>query len=297
MLARQRAANLRDDPTAHFEFPWTVLAELNPDYRAFVAGEIRRLGEDHPIIKTQYRLETVDQAGRLFGPEQLVLLRGDHARAQEPDDGGEMFVAGVDVAGESEAGPDAAVRLASPRKDSTVITIARVSHPVNLVEPLIEVVQHHWWTGRDHSTQFSALLELLNARWRCVAVCVDGTGVGAGLASWLARAMPGRVDTVQFSRPAKSQIGYDLLAAANAGRLRMYRDDGSPEFAEFWQEVRACRYSVYQNVALNFFVDPADGHDDFVVSLGLCVRAAAQALPEPAGGIVTARRMYQDGRY
>src|SRR5579884_1229186 len=47
MLAKQRAANLRDDPTAHFEYPWTVLAELSPDYRAFVQAEVRRLGEDH----------------------------------------------------------------------------------------------------------------------------------------------------------------------------------------------------------------------------------------------------------
>src|SRR5579884_3027354 len=84
MLARQRAANLRDDPSAHFEFPWTVLADLSPDYRAFVEGEIRRLGEDHPIVKTQYRLETVDAAGRLFGAEQLALLQGSHPRLAAP---------------------------------------------------------------------------------------------------------------------------------------------------------------------------------------------------------------------
>jgi hypothetical protein len=170
MLARQRAANLRDDPRAHFEFPWTVLAELSPDYRAFVMGEIRRLGDDHPIIKTQYRLETVDAAGRLFGPEQLALLQGTHARADDPSDvvlrsrdeesepgGGSfaalrmtssehaIYVAGVDIAGESERAPDEIVRSTKPRKDSTVVTIARVSYPAELLaEPRIEVVQHHW---------------------------------------------------------------------------------------------------------------------------------------------------------
>jgi GNAT superfamily N-acetyltransferase len=299
MLARQRAANLRDDPGAHFEFPWTVLADLSPDYRAFVEGERRRLGDDHPIVKTQYRLETVDGAGRLFNAEQLELLKGSHPRVAGQDEGsGFLYVAGVDVAGESERAPDEVVRSSKPRKDSTVATIARVSYPAELLgEPLMELVQHHWWTGRDHSTQYSALLELLKVRWRCSMVCVDATGVGAGVASWLGRAMAERVEAVQFSRPVKSQLGYDLLAAANAGRLRMYAADGSAEWREFWEEARLCRYSIYQNTAMSFFVDDKDGHDDFVISLGLCVRAAARAAPEPAGGIVPARRLYDDGRY
>jgi hypothetical protein len=36
LLARQIAANLRDDPDAHFEFPWLILAELEPDYQRLV---------------------------------------------------------------------------------------------------------------------------------------------------------------------------------------------------------------------------------------------------------------------
>ncbi|MFI5267407.1 MAG: hypothetical protein ACHQ7M_08530, partial [Chloroflexota bacterium] len=297
MLARQRAANLRDDPSAHFEFRWTVLAELKPAYRAFVEGEIRRLGLDHPIVKTQYLLETVDGAGRLFGPEQLVLLQGAHARVASPETQ-DFYVAGVDVAGESERMPDEMVRSATPKKDSTVVTIARVSHPPALQgEPLIDVVQHHWWTGRDHSTQFSALLELLKLRWRCSMVCVDATGVGAGVASWLARAMPDRVAAVQFSRPAKSQLGYDMLAAVNAGRVRMYAADSSPEYREFWEQARLCRYAMYQNSAMSFFVADKDGHDDFVVSLALCVKAACAALPEPASAIIHAPRLYDDGPF
>jgi hypothetical protein len=177
LLARQRAANLRDDPTAHFEFPWTVLAELNPAYRDFVQAEIRRLGQDHPIIRTQYRLEAIDGAGRLLNAEQLALLQGTHQRLASPESEGGLgsaapgdspqwagtasYVAGVDIAGEGEtSGFDELTRRTHPRKDSTVVTIARVTHPPALMgEPLIEIVQHHWWTGRDHSTQYGALLE------------------------------------------------------------------------------------------------------------------------------------------
>ena len=172
--------------------------------------------------------------------------------AADERDGDGTYVAGIDIAGEGEQPSDEAVRGASPRKDSTVVTIARVTHPPALLgDPLIEVVQHHWWTGRDHSTQYSALLELLRNRWRCTMVSVDSTGVGAGVASWLAHAMPERVDEVHFSRPAKSELGYELLAAVNAGRLRMYASDGSPDWTEFWQEARLCRYAIYANSALN----------------------------------------------
>jgi hypothetical protein len=298
MLARQRAANLRDDPSAHFEFSWTVLAALSPDYQAFVSSEIRRLGEDHPIVRTQYRLETIDAAGRLFGPEQLALLQGGQGRMDEPLDDEGLYVAGVDIAGAGEALPDAAARGAEPRRDSTVVTIARVTRPAALLgEPLIEVVQHHWWTGRDHSTQYAGLLELLQERWGCRLACVDGTGVGAGVASWLERTMGDTVEVVQFTRPAKSELGYELLAAVNARRLRMYKPDGSPEWQEFWQQTRSCRYALHANNALNFYVEEKDGHDDFVVSLALCVRAASQAMPEPVSVIIPPRPLFMDGRY
>jgi hypothetical protein len=297
MLARQRASNLQDDPTAHFEFPWTELAAISPAYKKFVEGEIRRLGEDHPMIRTQYLLETIDGAGKLFGPEQIALLTGSHSRLACPEDGA-LYVAGVDVAGQAEALPDEFLRRAQPRRDSTVVTIARISRPPSYFgEPLIEIVQHHWWTGRDHSTQYTALLELLKHRWRCASVWVDATGVGAGVASWLSRAMPAQVEAVQFNRPMKSQLGYALLAAVNAGRVRMYAADGSAESREFWAEARACRYAIHANTTLSFYVDDKEGHDDFVVSLALCVSAAASSSPEPAGGIIAARRLYDDGRF
>jgi len=298
LLARQRSVNLREDPEAHFEYPWTVLGELAPDYEAFVSGEIRRLGLEHPAIKTQYLLEAVEQGGRLFTASSLALMQGVHERGEEREDSG-VFVAGVDVAGESEVGLDEATRALKPRKDSTVVTIARVTRPPELLgEPRIEIVDHRWWTGRDHATQYTALLALLRERWECSTVCVDGTGVGAGVASWLAKAMPSRVEVVQFTRPLKSEIGYELLAAANGGRVRMYADDGSGEWREFWEEARACRYAVSSSATMGWYVEAREGHDDFVTSLGLCVRAAARVWAEPVSVVIPPRwRGYEDGPF
>jgi len=40
-----------------------------------------------------------------------------------------------------------------------------------------------------------------------------------------------------------------------------------------------------------------DGHDDFVTSLALAVRAASHASPEPYGVIIQPPLLYNDGRY
>jgi len=108
--------------------------------------------------------------------------------------------------------------------------------------------------------------------------------------------MPGKVEQLQFTCPAKSDLGYELLAAVNAGRLRMYAGS-SKEAKEFWNQVRLCRYAVTPTAAMNFFVDPRDGHDDFVTSLALAVRAASRASPEPCSVIIQPPLLYNDGRY
>ena len=37
-----------------------------------------------------------------------------------------------------------------------------------------------------------------------------------------------------FIKASKSRLAFDLLAAVNRARLRMYAHDGSPERQEFW---------------------------------------------------------------
>ncbi len=74
-----------------------------------------------------------------------------------------------------------------------------------------------------------------------------------------------------FTQASKSRLGFELLAAINSGRLKMYAPDGSSEFQEFWQEVERARSFFRPNQTMNFLVDPAQGHDDFLMSLALAV--------------------------
>jgi len=106
LLEETRQANLelqaRDGVRRHFEYPWTVVAEHLPDYGRYVEGEIARLGAGHPLIRTQYELQPLEQGGRLLSPAQLALLEGDHPAEAVPTAGPVTYVAGIDFAGEEE---------------------------------------------------------------------------------------------------------------------------------------------------------------------------------------------------
>jgi hypothetical protein len=54
----------RDGVKRHFRYDWEEVAKYNPDYLAYVQAERERLGEDHPLFLTQYRLLTIHGGGR-----------------------------------------------------------------------------------------------------------------------------------------------------------------------------------------------------------------------------------------
>jgi hypothetical protein len=54
----------------------------------------------------------------------------------------------------------------------------------------------------------------------------------------------------------------------------MYAPDDSDEFREFRYQAEKAKSSYRPNQTMNFYVDPAAGHDDFLMSLALLVQAA-----------------------
>ncbi len=320
LLERQRQHNLElearaarlagtrhapDGPVRrHFAFPWMVLAESNPYYRAHVEAEIERLGAAHPIIRSQYALESLAERDRLLTSAQLAQLRGTHERQHNPPLTGERparYVAGVDVAGADEGVEtgDGRRLLAHPERDATVVTIAEVRpEEGGSGFAAIRLVNHYAWIGMDYREQYQRLRDLLRTVWNCARVAIDASGIGAGLAAWLIEALGD--DTVQaqtFTRESKSKLGWELLAAVNTGRLKMYADDGSPESRHFWDELRLARSVHLSNQQLNFFVPDGEGHDDYLISAALCVHAAGDFNPPAASNLIVARRRYRDGQY
>ena len=303
LLERVKQANLEmeraDGVRRHFEYPWPVVAEHNPLYGAYVEGEMARLGESHPLFRTQYKLETISGTAGFLSAQQRAQMAGEHPREHRRSDDA-VYVAGVDIAGADEQAEDAALRSLKPRKDSTVVTIGRLDFSLvsDLVaEPRVQVVEHYWWTGHGHREQYEQMLDVLGNVWACQRVVVDASGIGAGVSDFLVAALgESVVRPFVFTSASKSRLGYSLLAAANSGRFKMYAG-GNDEAREFWHECDRAKYSVRANQTLNFWVPECEGHDDFLMSAALCVEAASGYGVAPAGAVAGRSREYEDGRY
>lgn len=306
LLARQRAVNLEQERRTgirtHFEYDWRTLAAINPSYRAFVEQEIARLGEDHIAIQTQYCLRPVSDNGSFLKAEQQALLQGSHAWEMTPRPEC-WYIAGMDVAGEERADPKALSSLSafstSSRRDSTVITIGRVTYN-DVYLPCVEVVHQQAWTGRSQVEQLSATLALVE-RWNIRSLVIDSTGVGAGLASLLEHQLgPHRVTQFTFTRPSKSHLAYQLLALINSHRLKLYAGQSAPRaiYEECLRQIRLARYRLPAPETLDFYVDPVDGHDDYLISLALVAEALNNVIVPAASTFIRPRRLYTDeGRF
>ncbi|MFC1911811.1 hypothetical protein ACFLXG_01455 [Chloroflexota bacterium] len=115
---------------------------------------------------------------------------------------------------------------------------------------------------------------------------IDATGIGEPVCSFLRDSLGSRVFPFTFTQKSKSELGFNLLAAINSGRLKMYRGDGSAEYQEFCFETEKARSQYRPNQTVNFYVDPSQGHDDFLMSLALTAEAANQYTPRGAKGTV-----------
>ena len=281
----------KDGVKRHFGYDWQEVAKYNPDYLAYVDAERERLGENHPLFLTQYCLIPIHGGGGYLSLQHRSQLQGNHSRLHAPSSLPEkrsnLYVAGIDLAGEAEEEAGAYLRALKPRQDSTVVTIGELDFSICdeiQKQPGIKVVEHYWWTGRKHTELYPQLVDILKNVWHCRKVVIDASGVGQPVASFLRQSLGSKVSSFTFTARSKSELGFSLLAAINSGRLKMYSGDGSDECQEFWFEMEKAKSQYRPSQTMNFYVDPAEGHDDFLMSLALLVEAANQYSPRGARG-------------
>jgi hypothetical protein len=291
-----RELEARDGIRRHFEVGWETVSESVPAYRRHVEAEVARLGQNHPIVQTQYLLRPLGRGGRFLDAGQLDLLRSEHAPQIGPGpsaawSGAGAYVAGLDVAGADEEDPAGALLAVNPRRDSTALTIAfaeqaRVAQAV--IEPRLYVVHVYSWRGTPHRQLYPLILGLVRDHWKCRSVIVDATGIGSGLAAFLGAALgPRIVLPYLYTATSKSKLAYDFLAAVNSGRFKMHAPTPeTPEVLEFFEQASLAEYALRANQTMSFFVPPSKGHDDLLNAAVLAVQAG------PLGGhrIASGRR-------
>jgi hypothetical protein len=294
LLEEVKQANLelerKDGIKRHFRYDWQEVGRYNPDYVRFIQAERQRLGEEHPLFRTQYALLPITHGGGFLSRQQIALLLGEHQRQSQPE-GKRTYIAGVDLAGEHEpemTGGETPVNGRGRGRDSTVITIAEVDSAPALnalsAGAVLKVVEQYQWTGTPHSQLYTQMTDILKNVWNCHRIVVDATGIGQPIASFLRKELGSRVIPFVITSKSKSDMGFELLSFVNSGRLKLYKQDGSREYKETLFELERARAQYRPNQTVNFYVDPHEGHDDFLVSLALVVQAAKGLSPREAKG-------------
>jgi hypothetical protein len=274
----------RDGIRRHFRYDWEEVAKYNPDYLKYAEAERERLGENHPLFLTQYRLQPLRGGGGFFNAQQRAQLQGEHARLHHAE-ASKSYVAGIDLAGEEETIDG--VLHQNAKRDAAVVTIAELDYGICddvIKEPRLKVVEHYRWVGKKHPELYAQLVDILKNVWHCRKIIVDATCVGEPVASFLRKALGSKVVPFTFTQQSKSEIGFNLLAAVNSGRLKVYTPDGSEECKGFWHEMEKARSHFRPSRTMNFFVETSDGHDDFLMSLALVVHAGSSFIPKSARG-------------
>ncbi|HOV30917.1 MAG TPA: hypothetical protein PLX92_04910 [Anaerolineaceae bacterium] len=297
LLARElrlaEEAQARDGIRRVFRLSADVIRQEVPAYGAFVDEQVARLGRTHPMVRSQYFSEEISTEGGLFPPARLELMKGSHP-AQELPEPGKLYALLVDLAGEDEAmrqgtpnGLVQAEALVNPGRDATAITVVEVDLHLQSDElvgkPIYKVMQRYLWTGEKHSTQYARLLALVE-RWQPQCIVVDASGVGAGVASFLADRFGERVVQLRFTQQVKSRLGWGFLAVIDTGRFQDYLPDKEQSEAArlqalFQRQLAAVSYSVSSGP--EYFIawgvpeaarDPQGGgwlHDDLVLSAAM----------------------------
>ena len=265
----------------HFRYDWQEIARYNQDYGRYVIQEKERLGEDHPLFRTQYALLPIKGGGGFLSRNQIAQMLGSHQRLRSPDKAGALYIAGVDLAG--EAAPEMSLLRGARNdkkgagndeersQDSTVITIAEVDMANKL--PVLRIVEQYQWTGIAHSQLYPQMVQILKNIWNCHRIAVDATGIGQPVASFLRKELGSRVIPFTFTQKSKSELGFELLSHVNSNRVKLYQQDGSKEYQETMFQLERAKAEYRPNQTVNFYVPSWQGHDDFLMSLALLVIA------------------------
>jgi hypothetical protein len=248
LLEREKQAALQLEKSDGLQRVFIItgegVARHNKYYAKFLKNEIKKLGRDHPLVRTQYFCENIEARSGMFTAahralmmDPRLLLSGQVGNGQ-PASGSQIenpkssivnpiaFL--LDVAGQEEASLSSVIQTkeafeldSNPARDAVTLRIFEVdlSTMGTLHAPTYRAIGLQQWTGLNHLTIFGKIKALAEI-WNPQQIVMDATGVGEGLWAMLDKAFPTRVIPVKFTQSVKSELGYGFLAIINTGRFR-----------------------------------------------------------------------------
>ena len=113
--------------------------------------------------------------------------------------------------------------------------------------------------------------------------------LGEGLAALLTQRFGEEfVVAFRFTRPTKRYLTEQWLAMMDSGGLEMDQGDEAPAMSaeETWKQLRVARERVPALETMDRYVDPGEGHDDFLMSIALVTEALSSFVVPPESGSV-----------
>lgn len=278
-----------------------AVAAENPAYGEYVAGEAARLGREHPLIRTQYYMETLVNRGRFLSTTHLKAMIGEH-KPETTRTGHTQIVAGLDFAGADEGAGELISASSGSQRDSVALTVGAVQWNkviAGVVEPTVRTLARYEWINVHPLSLNTVLYQLLANTWKVTRVHCDATGIGATGTAMLAKqidpANTGRVTARTFDSAWNTQTELASLyyAAISAGRFLDYKpadfdplaiagqpapDRNDPDRHAWWQRGHA-RLEARPNKRFHVYVPETEGHDDLVISEMLMIEAAHNLMP------------------
>lgn len=250
--------------------PCTYWMEIHEPYRQHVEGRIQALGIDHPIIRTQYFLESIAAMGRFMNQRQLDnLFSGTHYRHATPHHASRYEML-VDIAAANEEyNPDDTIKgIEEVQTDSTAIIIYEVTDEVgvNGLFPVILIRNIIWLTGTSLGTDEGMIQEAIET-WRPGKVTIDAIGVGRQIAESMEKKYgPTMVNAYTANTESVAADCYDLLARLNYATVKMWNNDNSPEWNEFERQAGWTQYAADKG-RMKLIKPKAEMHIDMVKAL------------------------------
>ena len=252
LLSREKRRALEEEARDGVKRVFVVEAEEvgkeNSLYALHVEEAVKRMGREHPFIRTQYFCEEIDNEVGMFPAGRMAVIFGEQCPVSSipvssgttiPKDRGQVDDGRLTMASEADrAGTDAFLidvagqdearmkmeddePLKNPGRDSTRLSIVQVdtSTMETLQAPTYHVVERMCWTGENHLKVFGQI-KVMVEKWKPMKIVLDATGVGEGLWTLFEKAFGEKVVAVKFTQVVKSDIGWQFLGIIETGRFR-----------------------------------------------------------------------------